>query len=73
MTEAYKALISYLFMQKKADVVVARVFADNLASRRMMEKVGFVQEGILRHAVKGYKGKIFNDVLYSILRAEWEQ
>jgi RimJ/RimL family protein N-acetyltransferase len=73
MTEAYRALISYLFAQRKADVVVARVFADNMASRRMMEKAGFVQEGILRHAVKGYKEKIFDDVLYSILRTEWER
>lgn len=73
MTEAYKALITYLFAQGKADVIVARVFADNLASRRMMEKIGFVQEGILRHAVKGYQGKIFDDVLYSILKHEWKE
>lgn len=71
MTEAYRALIEYLFTQEKADVVVARVFADNLASQRMMEKVGFHKEGVLRRAVRGYRGKAFDDILYSILREEW--
>ena len=71
MTEAYTALIHYLFLEQKAEVVVARVFSENTASRKLAEKVGFTQEGTLRHAVKGYGGRIFDDVLYSILRDEW--
>ncbi len=30
----------------------ARTFADNLASRRVLEKCGFVQEGVMRGAVR---------------------
>lgn len=71
MTEAYTAFIHYLFAEKKVEVVAARVFSKNIASRRLVEKIGFVKEGVLRHAVKGYQGEIFDDVLYSILRDEW--
>lgn len=71
MTEAYTAFIHYLFSEKKVDVVVARVFSGNIASRKLVEKIGFMEEGVLRHAVKGYQGEIHDDVLYSILRDDW--
>ena len=37
-----------------------------------LEKLGFQREGVLRRAVKGYGGVVFDDVLFSLLREEWE-
>ena len=72
MSEALKAVIDYLFSRPDVDVIVARVFNENVPSLRLVEKLGFVREGMLRHAVKGYGGKIFDDALFSILKSDWK-
>lgn len=64
MSEALVTLLDYLFYTKKYDLVTARVFSDNKASLSLLLKLGFQQEGYLRHAIKNHKGKIFDDVLF---------
>lgn len=71
MHEALKALISDLFTQGY-DVVSARVFLGNDASVRVLKRLGFQQEGTLRHAVLNFEGIVFDDQLFSILKEEWE-
>lgn len=73
MTEALEEILHHAFDELKLDVVCVRVFADNKASQRVVEKLGFVQEGILRRAIRGHGGVVHNDVLFSMLREEWEQ
>lgn len=52
--------------------IFALPFGDNLASQRVLEKVGYVREGVLRHsAVKD--GRILDHVMYALLREEWEK
>jgi RimJ/RimL family protein N-acetyltransferase len=46
-TEAVRLLTSWLLDRPLVRVVVAEVDADNLASRRVLEKAGFVQEADL--------------------------
>lgn len=69
MKEAMKMVIDYLFNEEKLEGITVRVFEDNIASRAFIEKLGFVKEGILSNAVKGYKGIIHNDVLYYMSRS----
>jgi [ribosomal protein S5]-alanine N-acetyltransferase len=53
MTEAVRAIVSYGFETLDLDRISAAPYAPNVASRRVLEKAGFVLEGILRHnAVK---------------------
>lgn len=73
MTEALRAFIPHIFQDESVSLVSARVFADNTASKALMEKLGFVCEGMLRHAVRSPDGVIHDDLLYSILRAEWTE
>ena len=73
MTEALRVLIPHIFQRETVSLVSARVFADNAASKALMEKLGFVCEGRLRHAVRSPDGVIHDDLLYSILRTEREE
>ena len=71
MTEALTAAIEYAFHAFQLDMVVSRVFADNIPSQRLLEKLGFTKEGTLRYAVQGYDGIVHDDMLFSLLREEF--
>ena len=70
MREALSCVLRHLF-EAGAERVAARAFAPNIASRRLLESLGFRQEGLLRRAVRGYGGLVFDDTLYSIDKASW--
>ena len=69
MTEAVSLTVAYLFASKTIDRVQAAVIVENVASRRVLEKVGFQKEGVLRSVVYLY-GKNVDMELFSILRGE---
>ncbi len=71
-TEAVQIMIDYLFLSKDIGRVQATTDERNRASQRVLEKVGFKKEGIIRHS--GFtRGVYVNDFLYSILREEWKE
>lgn len=69
VTEAVQLLTDYLFGVKKEHRIQLVIVAENLASRRIADKCGFVLEGTVR-------GAFFNDgrnhdvLLYSLLRTD---
>lgn len=71
MTEALRKIIRYAFEEKHVDVISVRVFKDNMASRRLVEKLGFTNEGCIRRCVKGYGDIIHDDMIFSILKEEY--
>lgn len=71
MTEALEALLPYAFFKLGAVVVSARVFVENRASQRVLEKLGFTREGRLRQAVRGYRDVVRDDLPFSLLREEF--
>ena len=73
MTEALEAAVQYAFEALGAELVSARVFEGNAGSRRVLEKLGLVREGTLRRAVKGYGGRVHNDMLFSMLKEEYAE
>ncbi len=70
MKEALACVLCHLF-KAGAERVAARAFAPNVASRRLLESLGFRQEGLLHRAVRGYGGHVFDDTLYSLDKAAW--
>ncbi|NLP35964.1 MAG: GNAT family N-acetyltransferase [Clostridiales bacterium] len=72
MTEALQEIISYVFEEMQADVLSVRAFKDNIASQRLIEKLGFTYEGCIRRGIKGYQDIIYDDMIYSILKEEYE-
>ena len=71
ISEALRALIRYLFEEKSAELVSARVFGENTASQTLLEKLGFTLEGTLRKGLRTYDGKAHEDRLYSLLKEEF--
>jgi ribosomal-protein-alanine N-acetyltransferase len=56
MSEALRAILNYGFEVKGMQFVTAEIMPDNIASRRLLEKLGFKSQGILRE--RGFcKGK----------------
>ena len=69
-TEAAGALIAYGFYSLGLRRIHADTGIDNLASMRMMERLGMRREGLLRCAVYE-EGKWVDRVAYGILADEW--
>lgn len=71
-TEATQIMVDYLFLTKDIPRIQAVTSIQNNASQRLLEKVGFKREGILRKALY-VQGKWKDGCIYSILREEWRE
>jgi ribosomal-protein-alanine N-acetyltransferase len=70
MTEALHATLRFGFERMELNRVEARCMTDNIASERVMQKVGMKYEGTLREQLYA-KGKFHDLKLYAILRREY--
>ena len=70
MSEALNEVLRYCFIELKVNRVEAIVRLENLASNKVLEKVGMVCEGVLRKSHK-QKGEYHDVKLYSILKDEF--
>ncbi|NKC01309.1 MAG: GNAT family N-acetyltransferase [Pseudomonadales bacterium] len=52
--------------------ISAHTNGENLASMKVLEKLGFSREGLLRRA-HFVKGRWVDDAIYGLLREEWDQ
>lgn len=73
MTEALKETLRYCFLVKKYDLVSLRIIASNAASIQVAKKVGFTYEGLIRQSIKSYDNVIYDQVIYSMTRKEFEE
>lgn len=71
MSEAFSAVIDYLFDEVGANRIEALHDPENVHSGMVMKKCGLSYEGTLRQAIRSNKG-ITDAVIRSILRSEWE-
>lgn len=72
MSEALSAVIDYGFEELDLFRIQSKVEPQNTASKALMEKMGMRQEGLLRAYVFVF-GEHRDNVMYSILRSEWEE
>jgi ribosomal-protein-alanine N-acetyltransferase len=71
-TEAVRALVGLGFAQLQLHRIEATTNLDNTGSMRVLAKVGFTEEGILRDYVYWREMGVFYDArLYSLLRREY--
>jgi [ribosomal protein S5]-alanine N-acetyltransferase len=69
MTEALSAMIDFGFQQAELNRLEAMVMLENKASMRVLEKLGFIEEGILRQY--GFWQGQFHDLkLFSLLKGD---
>ncbi|WP_375436773.1 GNAT family N-acetyltransferase [uncultured Hymenobacter sp.] len=66
MSEALEAVLDFGFRQLKLHSVEANVNPNNTASRRLLEKHGFVQEAHFRQNYF-FRGQFLDSVIYSVL------
>ena len=69
MTEALKAVLTFLLQEAGFNRVSAEFVTVNPASGRVMEKAGMSYEGTLRQA-KFHKGQVKDYSIYSILQSD---
>lgn len=71
-SEALRACLKYGFEVMGFERIQCCCIPENIASWKVMEKVGMVFEGILR---KSYymKGKLYDDKVYSMLKDEYKE
>ena len=72
VVEAARAVLPYVFEEYAVERLQARVFVGNDASERVLQKLGFMREGVLRSLIER-RGRRWDIVMYSLLPAEWEQ
>ena len=69
-TEATRSIVEFGFQELKLHRVSSWCIADNVASARVLEKVGLRQEGRLREN-EYFKGRWWDTLLYGLLDSEW--
>ena len=72
MTEAAKEVLRHAFEDLGLEMVTISHFSYNQRSARVIEKLGFHREGILRKAFLRYDGSLLDDVGYSMTREEYQ-
>lgn len=70
-TEAKKLLLTHAFEVLGAAAVELRTNRMNMRSRRAIERIGAVQDGILRNHMRLPDGGYRDTVVYSIIESEW--
>ncbi len=71
-TEAVEALVNEAFAKRGAERIFGNAFVGNHASRRVMEKLGFVYEGTMRRCVCK-RGVWLDQWMLAITRPDWER
>ena len=71
-TEATQLMVDYLFLSKDTKRVQAQTDPRNVASHKVLEKVGFKKEGTLRKSFF-MRGEWRDAYIYSILGEEWKE
>lgn len=66
-SSALKGIVEYGFNELRLERIFAVPIEHNIASRRVLEKNGFILEGILRKSVIKFD-KIYNQALYAIIK-----
>jgi ribosomal-protein-alanine N-acetyltransferase len=71
MTEALRAVIHNGFERMGLNRIDALVYVENVRSTRLMKRLGFKQEGLLRDYF--YLDEKFHDhYLFALLQREWQ-
>jgi RimJ/RimL family protein N-acetyltransferase len=71
-TEAVALLVGELFERGEVERIEARTAVDNAAMCRLLARLGFVREGVLREYMPRGAGRT-DYALYALLRSEWLQ
>ena len=72
MTEAVKAMIRHGFTEMGLNRIQAIIDYANDRSMRLVERLGFKQEGVLRQR-SYFNGEFRNDIIFCLLHKDWKE
>ncbi len=73
MTEALRKLITFGFEKLRLHSIEGAAFPQNPASKKLLEKLGFRQEGYRKEfSYSPYEKKYLDSYLYSLLESDWK-
>ena len=67
-----RAMVQNAFEVMNVEVVAISHFVGNEPSRKVIERAGFIFEGVMPCGFKRFDGEVFDNVCYSILRSEYD-
>lgn len=70
MTEALSATLEYGFRKMELNRIQAIIDSKNVRSIRLVERLGFKREGVLRQN-SFFIGRFLDDIVFSLLKKEW--
>ena len=70
MSEAVSELLAYGFSVLDLNKIRALVVPDNIASAKLLERLNFQKEGVMRQA-QFVNGKYDDLIAFGLLREEW--
>ena len=70
MTEALQTIIHFGFNELDINRIEAEVMQGNIISEKLLEKLNFVREGILRQWML-WNGQYYDMTMYSLLRTDY--
>jgi [ribosomal protein S5]-alanine N-acetyltransferase len=65
MTEAMKAILHYGFKEMKAHSIIADINPNNIASKMILEKNGFIKEAYFKESYY-YDGRFLDSIIYTL-------
>jgi RimJ/RimL family protein N-acetyltransferase len=68
-TGALKEIITYCFENLKLNKLFLRTAIDNIGSKKVAEKNGFIEEGILRKDFMTERGELIDVVYYGLIKS----
>lgn len=72
ISEALRTIIEYGFHVLEINRLEAEVMQSNTASERVLEKLGFVREGVLRQWML-WNNRYYDMTMFSLLRSDWKR
>jgi [ribosomal protein S5]-alanine N-acetyltransferase len=70
-TEAIREVLRYSYVELKLNRIGAVVYLENEASSKLLEKLGFSKEGVLRDYLY-HNDQFHTTYMFSLLKQEWE-
>lgn len=71
MTEALKEIIDVAFTNMQLNRIQAYVYIENIASFKLLEKLKFIREGVIRDKHL-FRGNYYDHYCYSLLAKDWK-
>ncbi|MCU0852543.1 MAG: GNAT family N-acetyltransferase [Thermoplasmata archaeon] len=73
MTEAMNAVIDFGFEKMKLNRIEVYIMPRNKRSIRLVKRLGLKREGLLRQRYFDEFGNFADDILFSMLKSDWEE